>query len=138
MTAGVLYGTGANTINMQGSSHFGNTTANFTGSFTAPGLVTGIQLNGSATGMSNCSGTINVGISTTPAHLDAACGAAGFNKAAYNWAGASVANFQIGLGPLGRGWTAGLAMALGIALLRRSDRTTTTARVTARRRSLRC
>jgi len=92
--ATVLWGSGANTVNVAFSGHFAQRTgASFVSTFTAPGLVTGIQLNGTASAQSMCTGTINTGISTTPAHLDAACGAAGFNKAAYNWAGASVANF---------------------------------------------
>jgi hypothetical protein len=90
----VLYGSSTNTINLLGSSHFDNASgSNFQTIFTAPGLVTGIQLNGVASGTSLCTTTLNAGISTTPAHLDAACGAAGFGSAAYRWGGASVANF---------------------------------------------
>lgn len=90
----VLWGSGSNTINMLGSAHFAQLTGNsFASSFTAPGLVTGIQLNGTATGNSDCALTFHAGISTTPAHLDAACGAAGFGSNGFNFGGASVANF---------------------------------------------
>jgi hypothetical protein len=92
--AHVIYGSGANTINMQGTSHFGLSGSNFTATFTAPGLVTGIQLNGAATGSSiTGAGAINQGITTTPAHLDAAAGAAGFGSNAFNFGGASCSNF---------------------------------------------
>lgn len=90
----VIYGSGTNTINLQGSSHLAKTSgSNFQTVFTAPGLVTGIKLNGTATSNSLCTATINAAISTTPAHLDAACGAAGFGGAAYTWGGASVAAY---------------------------------------------
>jgi hypothetical protein len=69
----------------------------FTSLFTASGLVTGIQLNGAFN--TACSHTnaapdvINCGITTTPAHLDAAAGAAGFGQNAFNLGGASVSAF---------------------------------------------
>jgi hypothetical protein len=94
LNSGVIYGSGTNTIVMNGSSHFFLATGgNFVTAFTAPGLVTGIQINGLTTANSLCTATINAAITLTPAHLDAACGAAGFGSKAYNWAGASVANF---------------------------------------------
>jgi hypothetical protein len=92
--SGVLYGSGANTINLQGSAHCVQNTGPFVTAFTAPGLVTGIKLNGAATGNSIAYvanvGTIHNGIATTPANLDAAAGAAGFGSTAFNPGGASV------------------------------------------------
>jgi len=96
-TGVIIYGSGANTINMTGSSHFWNKTGgNFQTSFTAPGLVTGIQLNGSVN--ASCDSGADPGVihnaTTTPAHLDAACGAGtGLGSAGFKFAGASVANF---------------------------------------------
>jgi len=90
----VIYGSGANTINMQGCSHLGMIGGTFAAAFTAPGLVTGVQLNGTATASSYAAGTWNAGITTTPAHLDAAAGAAGFGGNAISPGGASCSNFQ--------------------------------------------
>jgi hypothetical protein len=98
----VVYGETTNTINMRGSSHFWlNTGSTFTAGFTAPGLVTGVLLNGTATGHSvNTTANVDTycgAIATTPAKLDAAattvCATTGFGGNAFNPGGASVANF---------------------------------------------
>jgi hypothetical protein len=90
----VIYGSGANTLDMKAQSHFGLASGTFVAGFTAPGLVTGIKLNGSATGSSiTGAGAINQGIATTPANLDAAAGAAGFGGRAFNFGGAACTNF---------------------------------------------
>jgi len=95
--AGVIYGGGSNTINMQAQGHFSQTTTNtYVSTFTAPGLVTGIKLNGTAAGCSSSNANnpdvINCAITTTPAHLDAAQGTAGFGGYGFFPGGASVGN----------------------------------------------
>ena len=93
----VIYGNTGKIINVEGSSRFANVGQTFVNAFTAPSLVTGIELNGVATACSSTGGatpTIACGISTTPAHLDAAAGAAGFGGMAFNLGGASVGNTQ--------------------------------------------
>ncbi len=93
----VLYGSGANVVGMFGTSHFFLNGGTFAAAFTAPGLVTGIQLNGAATASSHTGASpdvLNSAITTTPAHLDAAAGAAGFGGNAFNLGGASVSNFN--------------------------------------------
>lgn len=94
---GVIYGSAANVLNLTGNAHLGIPAAgSFVTSFTAPGLVTGIKLNGSNTAQSHTGATpdvINSGITTTPAHLDAAAGVAGFGKNAFILGGPSVSNF---------------------------------------------
>lgn len=90
--AGVIAGAAGKTINMQGVARFANLTGQtFTAMYTAPGLVTGVLLNGAATGNSFAGGVINPGIATTPANLDAAAGVAGFGGLAFNLGGASIA-----------------------------------------------
>lgn len=93
----VWYGTGANTINVSGSAHLANVSgATFANVFTAPGLVTGIQLNAKTAVVCNSGADPGVlhNATTTPAHLDAACGAgSGLGGAAFVPAGASVATF---------------------------------------------
>lgn len=96
MTGGILYGNGSNTINMKGSGHMTQTSGTFVQKFTAPGLVTGIKLNGTAN--ASCNSGADPGVihnaTTTPTHLDAACGAGtGLGSAAFVLGGASVANF---------------------------------------------
>jgi hypothetical protein len=95
--AGVVYGASTNTIKMQGTSHFWNGTgSNFQTTFTAPGLVTGIQLNGgvSVSCHTNADPDVFHTATTTPAHLDAACGAGtGLGSNGFQIGGASVANF---------------------------------------------
>ncbi len=93
---GIIYGSGTNTINLLGAAHGQLMTGTFTAQFTAPGLVTGIQLNGSVNASCNTGADPGVlhNATTTPAHLDAACGAGtGLGGAAFRSAGASVANF---------------------------------------------
>lgn len=94
---GILYGNGTATLNLRGSSHFANRTGNtFANSLTAPGLVTGILLNGTTNASCNTGADPGVihNATTTPAHLDAACGAGtGLGSAAFLLGGASVANF---------------------------------------------
>ncbi len=92
---GVVYGSGANTINLQGTSRMANLHGTFVPVLTAPGLITGVKLNGSATGHSVIPGSpdvFNGGIATTPANLDATAGASGFGGTAFNFGGASISN----------------------------------------------
>lgn len=93
----VIYGSGTNNINMMGSSHLDNATGNnFQSTFTAPGLVTGIKLNGgtSVSCHTNADPDVFHTATTTPAHLDAACGAGtGLGSNGFQIGGASVANF---------------------------------------------
>jgi hypothetical protein len=95
---GVIYGTGANTVNVVGNSKFVNFTGGtYVAAFTAPGLVTGIQINGAATGSCNTGADPAVihNATTTPAHLDAACGAGtGLGGIAFKLGGAMVSNVQ--------------------------------------------
>lgn len=97
----IIYGsTGTNsTINMFGDAHgtLNNIGATFTGTFTAPKLVSpGIQINSSSAACSHTNASpdvINCNIATTPANLDAATGATGFGKDAFQLGGASIANY---------------------------------------------
>jgi hypothetical protein len=90
----VIYGTGGNNINLQSYTRLTQGTGGtFVAAFTAPALVTGILLNGAATGQSHTGATPDViasAITTTPAHLDATAGPAGFGGTAFNMGGASV------------------------------------------------
>jgi hypothetical protein len=92
LNSGTIAGSAGRTINMLGQSRLsipaGST---FTATLTAPGIVTGVLLNGAATGNSFAGGVINPGIATTPANLDAAAGVAGFGGLAFNLGGASIA-----------------------------------------------
>lgn len=94
----VLYGSAGHNISLVGSAHFANLSGTFTARFTAPALVTGILLNGTASGTghsgANNPDVFNSAISTIPAHLDAAQGVAGFGSNAFNPGGASVSNFN--------------------------------------------
>jgi hypothetical protein len=71
----VIYGSGANTINLQGNSHLGEIFGTYVNTFTAPGLVTGIKINGSTTADTHSGANpdvITTGVSCTPANMDAA------------------------------------------------------------------
>jgi len=88
-----IYGSASHNMNLNQASHLSLAGTTFTNAFTAPALITGILLNNSATACSSTGGatpTIACGISTTPAHLDAAAGAAGFGGIAFNLGGASI------------------------------------------------
>jgi len=93
----VIWGSGTNTINLVGSAHLAQLTGNnFQSTFTAPGLVTGIKLNGgtSVSCHTNADPDVFHTATTTPAHLDAACGAGtGLGSNGFQIGGASVANF---------------------------------------------
>lgn len=92
-----IYGSAGNNVVMQGSSHLYLASGTFSAALTAPALVSpGIQLNGASTASSHTGASpdvLNSGITTTPAHLDAAAGVAGFGGNAFNLGGASVSNF---------------------------------------------
>lgn len=94
--AAIVYGAGASTFLMRGTSRLCNTTGNtFVATLTAPGTITGVNLNGGTAAHSVISGApdvFNGGIATTPANLDAAAGAAGFGGLAFVPGGASIAN----------------------------------------------
>lgn len=95
----VIYGTGVNSFNVQGSAgHFVQSTGRtFVAVFTAPGLVAGTQINGITTAQSHTGASpdvINSTISVTPAHLDAAAGVAGFGGTAFRLGGAAVSNIN--------------------------------------------
>lgn len=92
----VIYGAAGAGIVLQGNSHFANLTGNsFASTFTAPGIVAGFALNSATTGTCATGADPQVlhNATATPAHLDTGCDAGGLGGAAYNWAGASVANF---------------------------------------------
>jgi hypothetical protein len=93
----VIYGAASQTISILGASHFSIFGGTFTSAFTAPALISpGVLINSAATACSHTNASpdvANCGITTTPAHLDAAAGVAGFGGNAYNPGGASVANF---------------------------------------------
>jgi len=93
---GIVYGSAGNNINLQGNVRLANNTGHtFAATFTAPALVVGINMNGAGTANSVILGapdTLNGNITTTPAHFDAAAGAAGFGGLAFNLGGASVAS----------------------------------------------
>lgn len=96
----VVYGNSTTgTIELFGSAHLENEAGStFVPHFTAPLLISpGFLINGLVGTSTACSatsaGAINCGITTTPAHLDAAAGAAGFGGAAFVFGGPSVANF---------------------------------------------
>jgi hypothetical protein len=79
---------------MKGASHLTESNgATFVASFTAPGLVTGIKINGNTTASCHTAADPDVihSATTTPAHLDAACGAGtGLGSDAFIFGGASV------------------------------------------------
>ena len=89
-----LYGTAAINVELQGTSRYSQSTGGtFVAAWTAPALIaTGMLLNESATANSLAAAVIHSGISTTPAHFDAAAGAAGFGGNGWNFGGASVGN----------------------------------------------
>jgi hypothetical protein len=93
-TPAIVYGSATGTILVTGNSRVAVSGDTYAHIFTAPTLISpGISLNGSSTGCSSTGGatpTIACGISTTPAHLDAAAGAAGFGGNAFVLGGASV------------------------------------------------
>lgn len=72
----VIYGSGSATINMYGSSHLAQVTGQtFVQAFTAPGLVTGIQINGSTVADTHSGANpdvITTGVTCTPTNMDAA------------------------------------------------------------------
>ena len=92
----VIYGTGATVdINIENASHFFLNGGTFTSDFTAPGLVTGIKLNGIASATCNTGADPGVlhNATTTPANLDTACGAGtGLGGVGFNLGGGSVSN----------------------------------------------
>lgn len=94
---GIIWGSGEETINVIGSAHFAQLQDTFVATFTAPGLVSGIELNSNNAASSHTNANnpdvIHSNITTTPAHLDAATGVAGFGGNAFNLGGASVSNF---------------------------------------------
>ena len=94
---GILYGSGGETVNLIGSMHLAQLQDTFVSTFTAPGLVTGILINSANTASSHTNANnpdvIHSNITTTPAHLDAATGVAGFGGNAFNLGGASVGAF---------------------------------------------
>ena len=96
--APIFYGNTGKNINLIGNAHMSVVGNNFTASFTAPALVSpGIIINGNSSACSHTNAApdvVNCAISTTPAHLDAAAGAAGFGSNAYFPGGASVGNFN--------------------------------------------
>lgn len=74
-TAGIVYGSGANTINLNGSSHWANTSGTFTAKWTAPGLVTGVKINGSTTADTHSGANpdvITTGVTCSPGNMDGA------------------------------------------------------------------
>jgi Collagen triple helix repeat (20 copies) len=96
-TTAVIYGSAGSGINMIGFGKLVNNTGNtFAATFTAPALITGISINGITTADSTVSSagvvTIHSGITTSPANLDAAAGAAGFGGLAFQLGGASISN----------------------------------------------
>lgn len=87
----IIYGATAKTFGVHGSGHVVNLTGNtFANTLTFPG---NISINASTTACSaTAAGVINCGISITPAHLDAAAGAAGFGGTAFAFGGAGISN----------------------------------------------
>jgi hypothetical protein len=96
--APIFYGSASHNINLIGSTHMSVIGNNFTAAFTAPALVSpGIVISGNSSACSHTNASpdvVNCGVSTTPAHLDAAAGASGFGSNAYLPGGASVGNFN--------------------------------------------
>lgn len=88
----VIYGNANKNVNMRGNSRLHMATGGtYTATFTAPALVTGALINGAGTANSISGGsTINAGITTTPAHFDAAAGAAGFGGTGFAFGGACI------------------------------------------------
>jgi hypothetical protein len=90
---GILYGSLGGGVELQGSSRFALVSGSFTSAFTAPALIApGIVLNGSSFASSHTNASPDVfysGIQTTPAHLDAPAGAAGFGGTAFRVGGSS-------------------------------------------------
>jgi hypothetical protein len=88
--AAVIYGGASGQLNLTGNSHFAidaSAGLTFTGVLTFPlAISAGIKL-GSAHAASSITagGVINQGITVTPAHLDAAAGAAGFGGNAFQF-----------------------------------------------------
>lgn len=96
-SSGVVYGSSGKNLVLQGSSRlaYPSGAGAAVAAFTAPQPIIGILVNGSATAYSVNTGAgavWNGGISTTPSHLDAAQGAAGFGGKAIGVGGASIAN----------------------------------------------
>lgn len=91
----LIYGSSGNTIGLVGNAHLCLcfSLANFSQTFTAPGIVAGFTLNGFTTAYSVSSGTLHSGIAITPANLDAAAGVSGFGGNAFILGGASISSF---------------------------------------------
>jgi hypothetical protein len=95
-----LYGSAGHNVNIEGNGKMYLSSGTFTTALTAPSLVTGLLLNGTATGHSIFTAA-NIdtpcgGIATSVAKLDAAasatCATTGFGGTAFNPGGASVSN----------------------------------------------
>lgn len=91
----VVYGRAAKNFLMQWTSRLENNSGTFVAALTAPGVLTGVSLNGATNAISHTNAqpdVLNGNVTTSAANLDAAAGAAGFGGNAYRWAGASIAN----------------------------------------------
>jgi hypothetical protein len=90
----VIYGSAGGQIQLSGAAHGWLDGGTYTASWTMPSLITGITMNGVTTAQSlaivAAIGTINAGIATSVANLDAAAGPAGFGGTAANYGGASL------------------------------------------------
>lgn len=91
----VVYGSANGNIILNGSAHLWKEQSDtFQSAYTLVNVLDGgFTLNAGHTAASSCVGVIHAGIPATPLALDTTCGTTGFGGAAYNWAGASVANF---------------------------------------------
>jgi hypothetical protein len=88
----VIYGRAGQALSLHNQSHVRLASGTFVAGLTAPGIVSGVQLNGSATGCTHTSNNpdiVSCGVNTTPTNLDAAP-----SGNTYNPGGASIANFN--------------------------------------------
>lgn len=88
-----FYGSAAANIALLGTGLLRLGSGSYAAAFTAADPIAhGFFMNGLQTANSFSAGTINPGITTTPAHLDAAAGVAGFGGVAWQFGGSSISN----------------------------------------------